>query len=1027
MGDFYRRASEHAALLVGRGHGWRRPQVGALGATMAHWSLAAREPTVISIPTGSGKTAVAMAAPFLLADPPRRVLVLAPAQQLRRQLAEQFSTYAQLRRMKVLPEAAGVPAVMEMSGRARGWAELEAADVVVALPNSISPVHYGTREQPPPDLFDLIVVDEAHHAPAATWRAVLDHFAAARALLLTATPRRRDGKSIPGSLQYYYPLRCALDEGLYQPIAPVLLTPPGPRDRRQSDAAIAARAAGLLSSDEHRTSVLLVRGGNIKRLGELRDIYQAAGVELTLLHNRLSGRQQSEIVDRLEAGQVRAVGVVGMLGEGFDLPSLRLAAYHDKHKSLPATVQLIGRLARVDPRFPQPSSLITMANADAFPELKEIVRQLYDEDADWAEVFPGIIDAEVQREQLDRGIARRFPRSDTEVDPVHLRPAKRALVYEVPADWEPRYLTELPAELREGARFAGGSVLYAGADRDTRLLVVVVRFVQRPKWSSDPALANVSYELHVVAHRKPPRADLPGLLFMNLDHDGVRSAFRSALGLDGIARLADPDRIGSCLDSLDRISVSSVGVRSTNAAVRGQATYRNFMGSGVDRGLRAVDTARGALGHVMFQVQTPEGTANAGGAVGKAKLWLIRYGQLRELSKWVDETAARLWFPQSVGQAPLLPGMDRGHRLGAWPRARPLAAELYPGLLGIGLELWDSESRLGIIEDLDLYVNDDPTGTLRDIKTAHGESLRVVGVLHDRDSGRETCVWDGSLATNGRVTAVRDLQVHRARGDPLLLSEILEIRPPTIYFLDGTTTIGAVRYDSHTPTSAFSTELLTPIDWSGVDITAETPRTAASRRNGARSVHERLAEYLRSRRRLGTGRWIICNDGAGEIADYVVVEQLPTGEVHLGLWHAKASHGKDPAVRVKDFQEVVAQALRSRRQFPSTVLWDELGARLTGRARPEAILDGGSDDPRLLYRRLGLQAGRNSQASWTCMHPVVRGTLGIVQPGLSALALRSDLAAKPVPQRAQSLRELFSVLADTTLSDGAELALIVSP
>lgn len=996
---------------------------------MAHWSLAPREPTVVSIPTGSGKTAVAMAAPFLLANPPQRVLVLAPAQQLRRQLAEQFSTYDQLRQRKVLPDDVGAPTVIEMAGRAHSWAEFEAADVVIALPNSISPVHYDTGERPPPNLFDLIVVDEAHHAPAETWRAVLDHFADARALLLTATPRRRDGKSIPGSLQYYYPLRRALDEKLYQPILPVLLSPPGSPDRRQSDAVIAARAVALLRSDEHRTSVLLVRGGNIERLGELRDIYKAVGLELTLLHNRLSARQQTEIVCRLKAGDIRAVGVVGMLGEGFDLPSLRLAAYHDKHKSLPATVQLIGRLARVDPRYPQPSSLITMADADAFPELKNVVRQLYDEDADWAEVFPGIIDTEVRQEQLDREFAGRFSSSVPEVDPVNLQPLKRAFVYEVPADWEPGYLTELPAELRVGARFAGGSVLYAAKDPHTRLLVVVVRFAQRPKWSNDPALANVSYELHVVAHRKPPRTDLPGLLFMNLGRDGRRPAFRSVLGLSGIGRLAGPDRIGGYLDSLDWISVSSVGVRSTNAAVRGRATYRNFMGSGVDRGLRTVDVARSALGHVMFQVNTPEGPANAGGAVEKSKLWFTRYGQLRELSDWVDETAAQLWYPQSAAQGPLLPGIDRGHRLDAWPRARPLAAELYPGLLGIGLELWNGETKIGVIEDLDLYVNDDPTGTLHDIETVHGESLRIVGVLHDRDNDRETCVWQASVDTNGYITADGDLdlEVRHGRAEPRLLSEILESRPPTIYFLDGTTIIGAVRYDSRTLTSDFNTRVLTPIDWNGVDITAETPRTAANRGNGARSVHERLAEYLRSRPRKGTFRWIICNDGAGEIADYIVVEQLPAGEVQLGLWHAKASHGAEPAVRVKDFQEVVAQALRSRRQFPSTALWSELGARLAGQARPEAVLDPGSDDPALLRRRLGLEAGDDGQEPWTRRYPVVHGTLGIVQPGLSAQALRDDLAARPVPPRAQSLRELFSVLADTALSDGAELALVVSP
>lgn len=131
-------------------------------------------------------------------------------------------------------------------------------------------------------------------------------------------------------------------------------------------------------------------------------------------------------------------------------------------------------------------------------------------------------------------------------------------------------------------------------------------------------------------------------------------------------------------------------------------------------------------------------------------------------------------------------------------------------------------------------------------------------------------------------------------------------------------------------------------------------------------------------------------------------------------------------MRVKDFQEVVAQALRSRRQFPSITLWSELGARLTGLARPAATLVDGSDDPDLLNRRLGLTDSDDSHPPWTRRYPVVRGTLGIVQPGLSAQSLRADLNADPVPPGAQSLRELFSVLTDMAQSDGADLVLVVS-
>ncbi len=139
MSDFYGRAAEHVVLLGDRDHGWRRPQLGALGATMAHWSLGERVPTVVSIPTGTGKKAVGMAAPFLTTDPPQRILVLAPARHIRRQLVEQFSTYRQLHRLAVLPEDLGAPLVLEMSGRADDWSDLEAVDVVVSLPKFHQP------------------------------------------------------------------------------------------------------------------------------------------------------------------------------------------------------------------------------------------------------------------------------------------------------------------------------------------------------------------------------------------------------------------------------------------------------------------------------------------------------------------------------------------------------------------------------------------------------------------------------------------------------------------------------------------------------------------------------------------------------------------------------------------------------------------------------------------------------------------------------------------------------------------------
>jgi superfamily II DNA or RNA helicase len=1024
MASFFVKARNACDLLGHSGEGWRQPQLGAVGAVVAHWSLESPEPTVISVPTGTGKTAVALVAPLLLATPPNRVLVMGPSRQLREQLAAEFGSYDQLRRIGVLAKRDLVPRVHELTGKVKNWSALEEFEVVVALPNSISPAHYDEESGPPSDLFDLVIIDEAHHAPARSWTAVLQHFGGARALLLTATPRRRDGRPIPGSLEFYYPLRRALEEGFYKPITPALL--PAGSSKRANDESIAQAAARLLAAEEHSTSVLLVRAATVTRLKELRDTYLAAGVDLTVLHSRLSKDRQLEITHELRGGEIRAVGVVGMLGEGFDLPAIRLLAYHDKHRSAPATLQLIGRLARVDKRFPQAAQLVTVTDGDVYPALRGVLRELYAEDADWASVLPGILDEDIQKEQQDRQFVRELPETTTQVDPRHLNPLKRAVVYEVPADWTPEFLEAVPEELDQGARIAGGTVQYAGANEGAGLFVVVIRYVQQPKWSSDPALANVKYELHLAAHRRPPRTDLPGLVLLNVEREGFQPILVSALGLTGMARLAAPERISGYLDGLERLSVSSVGVRNTNAATRGRASYRNYMGSGVDRGLRSIDMARSALGHVMFQVNTKDGSANAGAALEKSKLWMTRYGSLRDLSEWVDTTCRLLWFSSKNSQGPLLPAVDRGQQLTAWPETRPLAAELPPTLLGTGLELWNNGHSLGGIEDLDLFVNDDPTGALSNVNKPAGSELAIVGVFNDRQKEIRELVWEAAINVRGEIAAKTEIEVGRGYGPRESLSKFLEREPPTIYFLDGSTTVGPIKYDSRRTTRAFDLRLLGAYSWPNVDITAETRRTAAKRAAGQISIHERLEEYLRIQPRRGIKRWILCNDGSGEIADYIVIEELTTGEVALGLWHAKYAHGTSPSVRIADFQEVVAQAIRSRASLASTELWDQLRKRLLGQEKPIATHIVGSDDPDELLERLRTADRDADPIPWTRRYPSVAGAIGVVQPGLSVKELMSQLEQAPAPAGAVALDELFNVLADTALSDGASLAIVGS-
>lgn len=270
---------------------WRDPQLGALGSLMAHWSLSQNEPALVCLPTGAGKTGVALAAPFVAPQPPERVLVLVPSKSVREQTVRAFSTMRLLREIKALtrwhvPERIRVAAV---EGIATDWTALESCDVVVAIPQSISPASAASVSVPPQTMFDMVIVDEAHHLPSRTWQAVLEHIDCRYQLLLTATPFRLDKKVLPGP-QYYFPLRQAIADGFYKPIRPMVLPRLASQDVAAKDATISVEIARLLQSSEHATSTLLVRAQTRARAEALATRYRALGVGIDVPYQPAHGR-----------------------------------------------------------------------------------------------------------------------------------------------------------------------------------------------------------------------------------------------------------------------------------------------------------------------------------------------------------------------------------------------------------------------------------------------------------------------------------------------------------------------------------------------------------------------------------------------------------------------------------------------------------------------------------------------------------------------------------------------------------------
>jgi superfamily II DNA or RNA helicase len=969
---------------------WRRAQLGALGALLAHWAVHESQPALLSLPTGAGKSAIATAIPYLCAA--RRVLVVVPSRQLRSQLAESFRTQNVLREIDAVADGFN-PTVIEVSGRIDDWSKLSSADVVVALPASISPSYY--EQKPPTDLFDLVIVDEAHHSSALTWRSILDHFREARRVLLTATPKRRDRKRVPGELAFHYPLSRAVAEGIYRPVTADLIHVEASGTRDQCDQLIMRRTLDVLTDPVHASSTLLIRASSATRAVGLARAYSDAGRETVALTSSLSEGKQQQIIAGLRDGSIKSVAVVGMLGEGYDLPSLRVAAYHDKHRSMTPTIQLIGRLVRSHPDYPQPSIVITARDIDVFPTLQGAVRELYDEDADWASLLTGVIDGEIEDVKASQAYAAALeaPPSELSVEAVFV-PVK-ATVFEAHADgWSPD-LAEAASKLQGGRRIRGGhDVFYCSMTPDGRTIILVTRRTESPRWHAHTGLEMARFDLHLMTWAPPRLRGQAGLLLVNSDNGDVRKRLYELLQTDDAAlRAADPERLHGAFDALPRVSVSNVGVRSTNSGGRrGMASYKTFAGSGVDRGMREVDTAQGAIGHAMAQVSQGPGQAsyNVGIALEKAKMWESRLVPLRQYDQVMADFGARYWS-SSTSANPLLPDVTRGTSLTAFPLSRVAFAEWHPGVLGGD---WYFEDRP--LEYLDINVFS-PSAT--------GPADHLAIELRN-DPADATPLWRGTQDLNGEVASIEGrLQVHRGFSTARDIADLLSEFPATIYFATGQTVIGSVLYERHRVNHSLSRIAHLALGWVDVDLEKETDSSTIA--GGKMSVQAFVKNHLFERHSAFEHRWVLHNDGSGEFADLLDLELNISGDVRMDLWHLKPSGGAKASVRVTDIEVVGAQAAKSRRWFTDPEFFVEMSRRLRGEASPRLTILHGDED--LLK---SLLEEPTEGAPWTLVgaRPVVRGEIVIAQPGLSWGALGADLTNNHLS--AVQIRDLLCIFDD---------------
>ena len=89
----------------------------------------------------------------------------------------------------------------------------------------------------------------------------------------------------------------------------------------------------------------MARCENKIRAKEIFEIYKEfEDLNPVMVHSSIANK--NEILESIVNCKHKIIVAVNMLGEGFDLPQLKIAAFHDIRKSLPITLQFAGRFTR---------------------------------------------------------------------------------------------------------------------------------------------------------------------------------------------------------------------------------------------------------------------------------------------------------------------------------------------------------------------------------------------------------------------------------------------------------------------------------------------------------------------------------------------------------------------------------------------------------------------------------------------------------------------------------------------------------
>lgn len=331
----------------------RHYQFDAVEAVFKEWET--HSSTMVVLATGLGKTVTFCEVVRRLH--PQRSIIIAHRTEL---IDQACSSLARI----------GLRSEIEMAERKADASIFYGDSTVVASVQSLNSGKKDSKRMTKfrPEDFSCLIIDEAHHAVANSYKSVIEHFRQnpnLKVLMVTATPDRADEKALGlvcESVAFKFDIADAIDDGWLVPIEQQLVRIASLDYSHVRTTAGDLNGADLARIMEDEKNLQGMVGASIEIIGNRKSIAFTSSVRHAEMccdiFNRhrpgmadwicgeTSDDDRARILRRFKAGEVQVLANVGIATEGFDVPDTEVIIMGRATKSRSLYTQMVGRGTR---------------------------------------------------------------------------------------------------------------------------------------------------------------------------------------------------------------------------------------------------------------------------------------------------------------------------------------------------------------------------------------------------------------------------------------------------------------------------------------------------------------------------------------------------------------------------------------------------------------------------------------------------------------------------------------------------------